>query len=276
MRNRGLLLASGSGLLLFAVGYIIGSLRHEHQTDAGNIPSKPARTADGNEGHELRSEQASTRSAFRSVDQYKAGYQRLIDLVGARKIQISEVDIKSSSFMPGDKVADFFSLNESQLDELKRIGGDRLQKRREREFERASISQISEGGMVAEIPADPEFARSEIEGFIEDLRRNFSPDLAAILRPSIENAYSDLAKGRHVEYTLNLRPIPEHAANSTPETQARYEGIYDFTLKVDHYGAGGNKEGGTTSGSRLDTKKIGPDLSGPRYHDLWQRALKKH
>lgn len=274
MEKRSLRLAFGTGLLLFAAGYFVGSLRSGHTEDSDAIPGKHSRTSSGNIRDTQEPAQVRTKSSVRPADGKKGGYGRLFDMILAGKIQLSGVYIDTTYFMPGPNVAEAFSLNESQMEELKRVGEDRLRRKQEREFQIAVVTEVSESLLVADIPADPAFAEAEVAGFMDDLRRICPPDLVEILRSDIEEAYRDHPQARHIRYTLR----PDNRITSSgyePGSTFIGQSTYRYEINVNRLGEEGQGDGAWSSRGTFTPGMHGSEFNTPRYHDLWQRARGK-
>lgn len=189
--------------------------------------------------------------------------------------------IDNQNFLPGDKVGEFFDLSDEQLGEMKRLGLNRLREKQNREQSLAKIHKVSETGVVFDLPADPEFATAEAARFVEDLSLAFGADVAAMLQPSISEAYGDSTSPRHVRYNLTRRDDLANVPNASQEIRAMYEGMYNCNTQINQNEDGsymtdenGNplRGGGSSSGTfnLTDTK---PDAFRPRYHYLWEREM---
>ncbi len=129
---------------------------------------------------------ARNKATERAADKALTSYRKIVNMVSAGELQINGVGINSENFSPDNKVAEFFGLSEDQIEEMKRIGQEHLQKLRDRQTSLAKVQEVSETGIVFDLPADPEFAKMEVAGFIGDLGRAFGTDVAAMLQPSVE------------------------------------------------------------------------------------------
>lgn len=222
-----------AGLGLFAAGYLVG--RPDVGANAGESGSS-TRTADRpnrQDPLESGSEPIRAKPAQKSADGKQAGYRKIVEMVRKGELRINGVDINGENFLPGDKVAEFFDLSGDQLAEMKRLGLERLQEKKNREQSLAKIQEVSESGMVFDLPADPDFSAIKAAQFTEDLRRTFGPDVAAMLQPSIETAYSESVAPRYVRYSLTRRDeLANLPADAPKEVRASYEGMYDYKIST--------------------------------------------
>jgi len=206
----------------------------------------------------------------------------MVEMVAEGKLRISGVQIDSQSFMPGDQVGEFFGLSDDQLEEMKRLGFERLRERQNREQSLAMVHEVSDSGIVFELPADSEFSSAQAAEFTEDLRRAFGPDVAAMLEPSINQAYADSAAPRLVRYRLTRRDELANVPNASEEIRAMHAGMHHFSIPVNQNEDGSfmTDEQGMSlrGGSHMGTVNLNdtkPESFRPRYHFLWEREMSR-
>lgn len=260
-------LAGVVGLGLFAAGYLVG--RPDIGGNASGSGSSPLISRRPNRQDPLESlaERTKAKSAQTPADGKQAGYRKIVDMVSKGELRIDGVQIASDTFSPGIKVGEFFDLSGEQLAEMKRLGLARLRERQNREQSLAKIHEISESGIVFDLPADREFAAAEAAQFVEDLSLAFGADVAAMLQPSISDAYGECNAPRHIRYSLTRRHELAHG------------GMCDCTTRINQNEDGSfmtDKQGnflpnGSSSTGIFDYYDTRPEAYRPRYHDLWER-----
>jgi len=214
MKKPHLLLAAITALGGFGVGYLTGqSAKTENASDASSSPSATRQPSHGNEPSTI-AEHSATKSRARtanadSVPSPEKGFsRRIVAMMSSGELQVGGVDINGDSLLPGDKVKEFLDLTDDQLETMKQMGRQRLRAKQEHEQSITNIVKASESELVFDIPGDPVFAKEEKEAFTEAIRKEFGPDVAAVLQESIKNAYREFDFPRHVRYTLSPRPDP--------------------------------------------------------------------
>ncbi len=275
------LLAGVVGLGLFAAGYLTGRQSSKDVTATPVSTNRNVRLAGGQDSPMADRERARTRSARRPTDEKKGGYRKLFEMVSEGKLQLDGVRINNENFLPDRNVAEFFGLSEEQVAEMKLIGLERLRKRQDREHGRAIVQEVSETGIVFDLPPDPEFAAAEAAAFVEDLSRAFGPEVAAMLQPSVEQAYQDSKFPSHVRYVLTPRPLPEAAENASEEIREMLKGQYEYTISSNQNEDGsymtdkrGNSMGnGWSSGGGFNLRETSPETARPRFHYMWERTM---
>ncbi|MEO5714613.1 MAG: hypothetical protein ABIT37_14095 [Luteolibacter sp.] len=275
------LFAGLAGLGLFAAGFLMG--RQGIEKNAG-LSLKPDTTRLPNERDSSGplAERTRTRSAQRPIDEKNSSYSKIVDMVSRGELRISGVDINSENFMPGEKMAEFFGLSGEQLAEMKRLGLERLREKQNHEQTLAKIQEVSESGMVLDLPADPAFAAAEAAKFTESISQSFGPDVADMLQTSVKEVYRDFDAPRHVRYNMtrndSLANLP---ANAPQEIRAMQEGLRDFKVSINQDEDGSYMKdpqgmilpnSGSSSGT-YNLNDTTPDAYRPRYHDLWEREM---
>jgi hypothetical protein len=280
------LLAAITGLGGFGLGYLTGqSAKTGNASDASSSPSATRQAGHGNQPSSI-AEHSATKSKTRnasadSVPSPEKGLsRRVVAMMSAGELQVGGVDINGDSLMPGEKVKEFLDLTDEQFETMKQIGRQRLQAMQEHEQSITNnIVKVSEQEMVFDILADPAFAEREKDAFTEEIRKEFGPDVAAVLQSSIKEAYREFAFPRHVRYTLSPRPdpVPDSAKG---EIRQMLEGLRDFKIGVNQNEDGTymtDEQGMILPGSSGSSGTVSlhdpkPDAWRPRYHYLWQQA----
>jgi hypothetical protein len=277
-------LAGVVGLGLFSAGYLVRGSDVEKDAGGSENSTRTAHRPNRQDSPESLPERKRAKAAQKPADGQQASYRKIVDMVSKGKLRIDGVQIDSQSFLPGDQVGEFFGLSDEQLNEMKRLGFERLRERENREQSLAKIHEVSEAGMVFDLPADSEFATTEAARFVEDLSLAFGPDVAAMLHPSVSDAYGDFGFSRHVRYSLTRRDdMGDLPANAPKELRAMHEAMYDFKIQTNQNEDGSYMEddkghflrGGGSSTGILYLNDPKPESYRPRYHYLWEREMKR-
>jgi hypothetical protein len=287
MKKPHLLLAAITALGGFGVGYLTGqSAKTENASDASSSPSATRQPSHGNEPSST-AEHSATKSRTRTANAdpvpspEKNFSRRIVAMMNSGELEVGGVGINGESLMPGDKVKEFLDLTDDQLETMKQMGRQRLQAKQEHEQSITNIVKASESELVFDIPGDPAFAKQEKEAFTEAIRKEFGPDVAAVLQESIKDAYREFEFPRHVSYSLSPRPdpVPDDAHGDIRELLG---GLRDFKVSVNQDEDGNymtDENGMILPGSRSSTGTVSlhDTTNGwrPRYHYLWEQQNRR-
>ena len=271
MKSGRILLAATAALGVFGLGYLAG--QSATRTTTGDTSTSPATTRQAN--HTDATPSADTRSSTKSKarsthaapNPEKGFSRRIVGMMGKGELAISGVNIDSLSLQPGQKVKEFLDLTDEQLETMARMGRARLRAKQEHEESIATIQKATDQEFIFDVSADPAFAASEKEAFIEDLRKEFGPDVADMLQTSIGQAYIDFEHPRHVRITV------------TPDSDDPDMNYVTVGVNQNEDGTFMKNERGMTlpnahglSGSIHRNK---PDATFSRYHYLWAREKQR-
>jgi len=274
MKASRMLLAGIAATGVFGLGYLAGqSAKTESAGDASS--SSPSATRHAGHGNDASSSDArsATKPKPRSTNAdpipnpEKGFSRRIVGMMGAGELAVSGVCIDALSLQPGQKVKEFLDLTDEQLETMAQMGRDRLRAKQEHEETMATIQKATDQEFIFDVGADPAFAAREKEAFIEDLRKEFGPDIAAVLQTSIGQAYIDFEHPRHVRIT------------ATPDSD-------DPTMTYVAVGVNQNEDGtfmkderGMTlpnaHGLQGNIHRDKPDSTFSRYYYLWQQQKER-
>jgi hypothetical protein len=283
-----LLLAGIAALAVFGLGYLTGqSAKTDSAGDASSSPSASRQAGHGDAASSTDPHSATkpkTRSANADpVPSAEKGFsRRIVAMMSAGELMVNGVAINGDTLMPDEKVKEFLDLTDEQLETMKQMGRERLQAKEQHEESITKVLKSSDNEIVFDVPGDPAFAAEEKETYIEEIRKEFGPDVAAVLQTSIGYAYREFDFPRHVRYTLTPHAdrIPEDAP---PEIRQMMESQRDFKLSVNQNEDGtymtGDQgmvlPGAQSSGGSIQLHNPKPDAWAPRYHYLWEREQEK-
>ncbi|MEK7951768.1 hypothetical protein [Luteolibacter soli] len=285
MKQGRILLTIIAALIIFTLGYLTGqSSKTSSTADTSSSPSTSNHSAHASSSSDPSPTNTNTKSKPRPQNTdpipspEKNFSRRIVAMMSKGELSVNGVSINGDSLMPDNKVKEFLDLTDDQLETMKQIGRDQLQAEQEHERSITKVLKVSEGEFICEIPADPDFQATQTAALTEKIRKEFGPDVAAVLQTSIAQAYAEYQAPRHVQ--LTLARDPRYAAvegNLAPDARAMIEGIRNVTVSVNQNDNGTfmTDERGVTlpgiQGLKGTTNINQPDPFFARYYYLWQQ-----
>ncbi|MEK7951767.1 hypothetical protein [Luteolibacter soli] len=280
MKKAPLLLLAITGLGGFTLGYLTG--QSSKATNTGDTTSSPSTAS-----HDTHASSSSDPSATNTKSKPRTANtdsvptpeknfsRRIVAMMSKGDLVVNGVSINGDTLMPEEKVKEFLDLTDDQFETLKQIGRDQLQQRQQHEQATLKMVKSTADEIVFDLPADPAFAARQKESYIEALRKELGPDVAAVLQSSAGAACDGFLHPRHVRYTLTPRKdsIPE---NMPPQLRRTFEAMYNFTTSVNQNEDGTymtDERGVTLLGGQSSSGSISlydpkPDAWQPHFHYL--------